>query len=319
MHVSNSGDARPPLCKENGSSVCIINLALHESTKQGSGYPAAADGLSVSAEGSLFTCSFQGAYLNLAVKLLVQDALTAGPPRGGGGVGGGGGGGDLWLLHGVCCHLQSFSPALAHGQHECPAMHKSLNSCDSNYGNEKLLVKYDTSLEEIGVLRGPVDCVKNRSLVFSKIQLLALRDQLPCSAAMSGREVLVWLLLLYSSQSLSACFCALIKPFQHDLSSCSMSEPFPSMLQVRPQAEDEVFRVMKSGKRQKNQWKRMVTKVTFVGNNFTRKPPKYERFIRPSGDPHPEQPCQHLAAFFMIMEEGLCCNVAFLGPPMSIK
>ncbi|KAJ8731231.1 hypothetical protein PYW07_004395 [Mythimna separata] len=25
----------------------------------------------------------------------------------------------------------------------------------------------------------------------------------------------------------------------------------------------------------------MVTKVTFVGENFTRKPPKFERFIRP--------------------------------------
>ena len=28
-------------------------------------------------------------------------------------------------------------------------------------------------------------------------------------------------------------------------------------------------------------WKRMVTKVCFVGEGFTRKPPKYERFIRP--------------------------------------
>lgn len=27
----------------------------------------------------------------------------------------------------------------------------------------------------------------------------------------------------------------------------------------------------------------MVTKVTFVGPNFTRKAPKYERFIRPTG------------------------------------
>jgi len=44
-----------------------------------------------------------------------------------------------------------------------------------------------------------------------------------------------------------------------------------------------MFRVMKSGKRQKKEWKRMVTKVTFVGEGFTRKPPKYERFIRPSG------------------------------------
>lgn len=30
-------------------------------------------------------------------------------------------------------------------------------------------------------------------------------------------------------------------------------------------------------------WKRKIDKVTFVGENFTRKPPKYERFIRPTG------------------------------------
>lgn len=52
---------------------------------------------------------------------------------------------------------------------------------------------------------------------------------------------------------------------------------------VRPMAEDEMFKVMRSGKRQKKQWKRMVTKPTFVGAGFTRKPPKYERFIRPTG------------------------------------
>lgn len=52
---------------------------------------------------------------------------------------------------------------------------------------------------------------------------------------------------------------------------------------VKPIPEDEVFRVIRSGKRKRGQWKRMVTKVTFVGAGFTRKPPKYERFIRPSG------------------------------------
>lgn len=45
-----------------------------------------------------------------------------------------------------------------------------------------------------------------------------------------------------------------------------------------------MFKVLHSGKRRKKQWKRMVTKVTFVGPSFTRKPPKYERFIRPSGE-----------------------------------
>lgn len=52
---------------------------------------------------------------------------------------------------------------------------------------------------------------------------------------------------------------------------------------VRPIAEDEMFKVIKTGKREKKQWKRMVTKATFVGDSFTRKPPKYERFIRPMG------------------------------------
>lgn len=44
-----------------------------------------------------------------------------------------------------------------------------------------------------------------------------------------------------------------------------------------------MFKVLKTGKRQKKSWKRMITKVTFVGPGFTRKPPKYERFIRPTG------------------------------------
>ena len=37
------------------------------------------------------------------------------------------------------------------------------------------------------------------------------------------------------------------------------------------------------GKRMKKGWKRMITKVTFVGDSYTRKAPKYERFIRPTG------------------------------------
>ncbi|KAG6530192.1 hypothetical protein ZIOFF_012414 [Zingiber officinale] len=74
---------------------------------------------------------------------------------------------------------------------------------------------------------------------------------------------------------------------------------------VRPVAEVEMFRVIRSGKRKfemvsstAKQWKRMVTKVTFVGPGFTRKPPKYERFIRPTGlrftkahVTHPELKC----------------------------
>lgn len=56
------------------------------------------------------------------------------------------------------------------------------------------------------------------------------------------------------------------------------SVPIPK---VRPIADDEMFKVVKSGKRKQKMWKRMVTKVTVVGEGFTRKPPKFERFIRP--------------------------------------
>ena len=52
---------------------------------------------------------------------------------------------------------------------------------------------------------------------------------------------------------------------------------------VKPMSEDEMFKVMRTGKRRKKAWKRVVNKVSFVGDNFTRKPPKFERFIRPSG------------------------------------
>ena len=50
---------------------------------------------------------------------------------------------------------------------------------------------------------------------------------------------------------------------------------------VRGIAEEEMFKVMRTGKSKKKAWKRMVTKATFVGEGFTRKPVKMERFIRP--------------------------------------
>lgn len=56
------------------------------------------------------------------------------------------------------------------------------------------------------------------------------------------------------------------------------SVPLP---QVKGMDEAEVFKVARSGKRKHKSWKRIVTKATFVGEGFTRKPPKYERFIRP--------------------------------------
>lgn len=51
---------------------------------------------------------------------------------------------------------------------------------------------------------------------------------------------------------------------------------------VKAMTEDEMFKILRSGKRKKKAWKRVVNKISFVGEDFTRKPPKYERFIRPS-------------------------------------
>jgi len=52
---------------------------------------------------------------------------------------------------------------------------------------------------------------------------------------------------------------------------------------VKAISEAEAFKIVRTGKTRRKAWKRMVTKVCFVGEGFTRKPPKYERFIRPMG------------------------------------
>lgn len=51
---------------------------------------------------------------------------------------------------------------------------------------------------------------------------------------------------------------------------------------VKAMTEDEMFKILRTGKRKKKAWKRVVNKISFVGDNFTRKAPKYERYIRPS-------------------------------------
>lgn len=58
------------------------------------------------------------------------------------------------------------------------------------------------------------------------------------------------------------------------------SVPLPK---VKGISEEEMFKVIKTGSKKSKSWKRMITKHTFVGENFTRKPVKLERFIRPSG------------------------------------
>merc|ERR1711959_72060 len=51
---------------------------------------------------------------------------------------------------------------------------------------------------------------------------------------------------------------------------------------VKAMTEDEMFKILRTGKRKKKAWKRIVNKISFVGENFTRKPPKFERYIRPA-------------------------------------
>lgn len=57
------------------------------------------------------------------------------------------------------------------------------------------------------------------------------------------------------------------------------SVPLPK---VKGISEEEMFKVIKTGKRKVKSWKRMITKHTFVGEGFTRRPVKLERIIRPT-------------------------------------
>ncbi|CAI5758266.1 unnamed protein product [Candida verbasci] len=51
---------------------------------------------------------------------------------------------------------------------------------------------------------------------------------------------------------------------------------------VKGISEEEMFKVIKTGKSKTKSWKRMITKHTFVGEGFTRRPVKMERIIRPA-------------------------------------
>jgi ribosome biogenesis protein NSA2 len=63
--------------------------------------------------------------------------------------------------------------------------------------------------------------------------------------------------------------------------AAKFSVPIPK---VRGISEEEMFKVVKTGRgKEAKNWKRMITKPTFVGPGFTRRPVKYERFIRPMG------------------------------------
>ncbi|KAF8271518.1 hypothetical protein EI94DRAFT_1698069 [Lactarius quietus] len=90
---------------------------------------------------------------------------------------------------------------------------------------------------------------------------------------------------------------------------------------VRGIAEDEMFKVMRTGKSKKKSWKRMVTKATFVGEGFTRKPVKMERFVRPmalrykkANVTHQESPIPHVHALGVLTKGTVIeVNVSELG------
>jgi ribosome biogenesis protein NSA2 len=63
--------------------------------------------------------------------------------------------------------------------------------------------------------------------------------------------------------------------------AAKFSVPLPK---VRGIAEEEMFKAVKTGKKTaRKSWKRIITKPTFVPADFTRRPVKFERFIRPMG------------------------------------
>uniref|UniRef100_A0A670JNE2 NSA2 ribosome biogenesis factor n=1 Tax=Podarcis muralis TaxID=64176 RepID=A0A670JNE2_PODMU len=68
-------------------------------------------------------------------------------------------------------------------------------------------------------------------------------------------------------------------------------------------------------KEKEKAWKRMVTKVCFVGDGFTRKPPKYERFIRPmkAHVTHPELKATFLPTYSWCKKESLFSSVYIFG------
>jgi ribosome biogenesis protein NSA2 len=105
------------------------------------------------------------------------------------------------------------------------------------------------------------------------------RDVKQASTASDPNQALPTYLLDREGQKDAKALSSAVKERRKD-KAARYSVPLP---QVRGIAEDEAFKVVKTGKRKQKGWKRMVTKPTFVGESFTRKPPKLERFIRPMG------------------------------------
>ncbi|KAF2138830.1 uncharacterized protein K452DRAFT_290476 [Aplosporella prunicola CBS 121167] len=99
-------------------------------------------------------------------------------------------------------------------------------------------------------------------------------------AAEPSKEALPQYLLDRSNTNNAKALSSAIKNKRNE-KAAKFSVPLPK---VRGISEEEMFSVVKTGKKTaKKGWKRMITKPTFVGPDFTRRPVKYERFIRPMG------------------------------------
>ncbi|RCN53719.1 hypothetical protein ANCCAN_00213 [Ancylostoma caninum] len=94
-------------------------------------------------------------------------------------------------------------------------------------------------------------------------------------------------LLHHQEQTTSIVLCNMIKQKRKQkavmavfMFSCNAKHQVPAP-QVKAVSDAEALRMAKSGKANRKGWKRMVTKVTFVGESFTYKPAKFECIVRP--------------------------------------
>ncbi|XP_071439630.1 ribosome biogenesis protein NSA2 homolog [Hetaerina americana] len=137
--------------------------------------------------------------------------------------------------------------------------------------------------EKAKKLRGLKAKIYNRQRATEKIQMKKRikaheeRNTKKQESPVSGQGALPVYLLDREVQSNAKALSNMIKQKRKEKAG-KWDVPIPK---VRAQADAEVFKVLKSGKTKRKAWKRMVTKVCFVGEGFTRRPPKFERFIRP--------------------------------------
>jgi ribosomal protein S8E len=86
---------------------------------------------------------------------------------------------------------------------------------------------------------------------------------------------------------------------------------------VRGIAEEEMFKVMRTGKNKSKSWKRMVTKATFVGEGFTRKPVKMERFVRPMALRYKRANVTHRTYIFFSLSKTIRFLTRWISGPKS--